>query len=237
MAAATAAALGSRLGVVGTIAGAAVLSVVSAIAGSLYTNSMSRARDVVLLLRSRRDSTAGRPAPAVPVRVGRGWCRPDLAARRRTLATAGAVFALAAAFLAGLQLATGAPVTGTDLGGRTAAGVVVDGSAEPASGTRGDGKLDDGVTTPSPTGTAPGTRTGTATASGAATGVGSAVTDTPTATTGATPQSGATTAGPAAPGAQTPAVPSPTTPAAGGSTQSTPGTTGTAGATVPTPVP
>ena len=54
MAAATAAALGSRLGVVGTIAGAAVLSVVSAIAASLYTTSMARAKDAVVLVRSRR---------------------------------------------------------------------------------------------------------------------------------------------------------------------------------------
>ena len=85
MAAATAAALGSRLGVVGTIAGAAVLSVVSAIAASLYTNSMSRARDIVLLVRSRRDVAAGRPALALPTETRRGWSRPDRATRRRRM--------------------------------------------------------------------------------------------------------------------------------------------------------
>ncbi|NUR16885.1 MAG: hypothetical protein HOQ13_11320, partial [Dermatophilaceae bacterium] len=124
MAAATAAALGSRLGVVGTIAGAAVLSVVSAIAGTVYTNSMARARDAVVLVRSRRGVVPGRPTPAVPLLAAspmlrRGWSRPDRPTGRRALLTAGAVFALAAAFLAGLQLATGAPVTGTNLGGRT----------------------------------------------------------------------------------------------------------------------
>jgi hypothetical protein len=53
-AAATAAALGSRLGVVGTIAGAAVLSLISAVAASLYTASMTHARDAVVLVRTRR---------------------------------------------------------------------------------------------------------------------------------------------------------------------------------------
>lgn len=48
LAAATAAALGSRLGVAGTIAGAAVISVMSAVAGSIYTRSLRRARDGVL---------------------------------------------------------------------------------------------------------------------------------------------------------------------------------------------
>jgi hypothetical protein len=117
MAAATAAALGSRLGVVGTIAGAAVLSIVSAIAASLYTNSMARAKDAVVLVRSRSGGVAV---------VDQGWWkRPDRATTRRVLATTAAVFLIAAAFLAGLQLATGAHVTGTDLGGR-APGQVVD---------------------------------------------------------------------------------------------------------------
>ncbi|MGZ4443905.1 MAG: hypothetical protein ACXVXC_12140 [Nocardioidaceae bacterium] len=47
LAAATAAYLGSRLGVVGTIVGAAVVSVVSAVAGVLYTNSLRRTRETM----------------------------------------------------------------------------------------------------------------------------------------------------------------------------------------------
>lgn len=118
MAAATAAALGSRLGVVGTIAGAAVLSIVSAIAASLYTSSMTRAKDAVVLVRSRTGAVAI---------VDQGWWkRPDRATTRRVLATTAAVFVIAAAFLAGLQLATGAQVTGTDLGGRASARAVDD---------------------------------------------------------------------------------------------------------------
>jgi hypothetical protein len=47
LAAATAAYLGSRLGVVGTIVGAAVVSVMSALAGVLYTNSLRRTRETM----------------------------------------------------------------------------------------------------------------------------------------------------------------------------------------------
>lgn len=142
MAAATAAALGSRLGVVGTIAGAAVLSVISAVAASLYTGSMARAREVVVLVRNRRgelepatadEQTRWSPIPRQRLR------RPDRATTRRVLATAGAVFALAAAFVTGLQLTTGAQVTGTSIGGRAVAGsgdgttVRSDGNGGPAS--------------------------------------------------------------------------------------------------------
>jgi hypothetical protein len=47
LAAATAAALGSRLGVVGTIVGAALVSVVSAVAGALYTQSLRRTQELI----------------------------------------------------------------------------------------------------------------------------------------------------------------------------------------------
>ena len=99
LAAATAAALGSRLGVVGTIAGAAVLSVVSATAASLYTNSMARAKEAVVLVRSRR----GADGVEMAVVRERWWRRPDRTTMRRVLATTAAVFAIAAAFLTGLQ--------------------------------------------------------------------------------------------------------------------------------------
>lgn len=154
MAAATAAALGSRLGVVGTIAGAAVLSIVSAIAASLYTNSMARAKDAVVLVRSRSGGV---------VLADQGWWkRPDRATTRRVLATTAAVFLIAAAFLAGLQLATGARVTGTDLGGRASSQVVRD---DARSGT-GENRDDDSSasTVAEPPGPATETSTGTSSA-------------------------------------------------------------------------
>ncbi|MDV3221785.1 hypothetical protein [Intrasporangium sp.] len=117
MAAATAAALGSRLGLVGTITGAAVGSVVSAVAANLYTMSMVRAHEALrwqkLPPRERRAGLHHVPAPAPPdgpnARV-----RPA----RSLLAAAAVLFAVATAFLTGLQLATGTDVTGTSLGTR-----------------------------------------------------------------------------------------------------------------------
>lgn len=125
LAAATAAALGSRLGVVGTITGAAVGSVITAVAANLYTNSMSRAhRALVTTLRpgatlhrvvavdaepmEASPSGLTRPALGGPSRRRRSWTGP--------LVSATVVFAVAAAFLTGLQLATGASVTGTTVG-------------------------------------------------------------------------------------------------------------------------
>ncbi|MBC9821255.1 hypothetical protein [Terrabacter sp. MAHUQ-38] len=186
MAAATAAALGSRLGVVGTIAGAAVLSIVSAIAASLYTNSMARAKDAVVLVRSR--------SGAVALVDQRRWKRPDRATTRRVLAATAAVFVIAAAFLAGLQLATGARVTGTDLGGRTSGQVVVD-DARTGTGE----KRDSGSTDAEPPGSS--TETSTAPTPTATTGTPAPVETTPatgTDPTADTPGAEATTAAPEA---------------------------------------
>lgn len=210
MVAATAAALGSRLGVVGTIAGAAVLSIVSAIAASLYTNSMARAKDAVVLVRSRRGGVA----------VEEGWWRrPDRATTRRLLATTVAVFAIAAAFLTGLQLATGARVTGTDLGGRVAAGVVDDGQTD-TDGTSDSstGSEPEQPESPSATTTVP---TPTTTSGTPEPGVPSPADG--TAPTTGTPGAEVTT--PA--GGSTPAPSTPTTPT--GATSTTPGSADVAG--------
>jgi hypothetical protein len=142
-AAATAAALGSRLGVVGTIAGAAVLSLISAIAASLYTASMARARDAVVLVRTRRGDLEELPLSTVEppeATMGRRahptwWRRPDRATTRRMLVTTGAVFAVAAAFLTGLQLATGTQVTGTSIGGAVSAASGASGADAPRDGS------------------------------------------------------------------------------------------------------
>ena len=156
MAAATAAALGSRLGVMGTIVGAAVGSVVTAVAASIYTTSMSRAREAVAAARAYSRGLDETPRPE-------WWRRPDTAATRRILVTTGAIFAIAAAFLTGLQLATGAPVTGTDLGSRSAAAGTTDRSStgvDPAAdqpvATTTSGPTVTGTPTPSvPLGAAP----------------------------------------------------------------------------------
>ena len=126
MAAATAAALGSRLGVVGTIAGAACAQCRLRHRGQpLHELHGPRRRT-----RSCSCAHAGAPtAPTAPTASRWRWCarrwwrRPD-----RTDDAPGPRHdrvpssPIAAAFLTGLQLATGAQVTGTDLGGRTSAG-------------------------------------------------------------------------------------------------------------------
>jgi len=66
LAAMTAAALGSTLGVAGTIAGAALASVVAGVAGSLYTASLRTGREKVRTV-FRGQSTDAGSAPAAPV--------------------------------------------------------------------------------------------------------------------------------------------------------------------------
>jgi hypothetical protein len=244
-AAATAAALGSRLGVVGTIAGAAVLSLISAVAASLYTASMTRARDAVVLVRSRRGDLQEVPVSALEApepledlaRVAprrpteprghqdrqRWWTRLDRSTTRRVLVTTGALFAIAAAFLTGLQLTTGAQVTGTTIGGRVSTASGADSPAarvarvgtsptttggSGTSGTPAPGSTGDGAASPETAG--PGQSTGSATVpatpgSGQATGPAS--TGTAPATTSGTPAAGIPTGSPTPTGSSTPANP------------------------------
>jgi hypothetical protein len=178
MAAATAAALGSRLGVVGTITGAAVGSVVTAIAASLYTGSMTRAHHVIATTRSpgRRHSPGAvwddEPAaraeadptahPAAPFPATRG--------RMASWRSAAAVFVVAAAFLTGFQLATGTSVTGTTVGTRPE--VALPGDERPAAdpavggsaGASGSGGPITPATTPPASATTDPTSTATETA-------------------------------------------------------------------------
>ena len=166
LAAATAAFLGSRLGVLGTISGAAIGSVVSAIAASLYTASMTRAREALrwreLLSRQAQSKPQNAPPPT-PSSVQSAPTSPspsvqDVPVRppRRVLATAGVLFALAIAFLTGLQLASGADVTGTSVGTRRSAGQLerpVSPTSEDPPGTspRGPGATSESATpTPQP---------------------------------------------------------------------------------------
>jgi hypothetical protein len=98
LAAATAAAIGSRLGVVGTLTGAALVSVVASVAGALYTNSLRRTgHRVSSALRTVRGE---RPSTGTPLRA------------RRVLAGAVTVFAVAAVAITAFELATGTSLSG-----------------------------------------------------------------------------------------------------------------------------
>jgi hypothetical protein len=131
LAAATAAALGSRLGVVGTITGAAVGSVISAVAASVYVTSMTRARSVLqwqkMSTRLNTGSAQNVPVPLSPLTSSAQEVPPRFPSNaqevpprlgQRWLGSAAAVFALATAFLLGIQLASGTDVTGTSIGTR-----------------------------------------------------------------------------------------------------------------------
>lgn len=181
LAAATAAALGSRLGVVGTITGAAVLSVISAIAANVYTNSMARARDAVVVVRSRRLAD-GRVVQVATERVATPrdhaggpswWQRLDRATTRRLLVMAAAVFAIAAAVITVLQLTTGAQVTGTDLGTRTSVSRVPAPDPSPAGSPGGSAPAQTGPTSPSNTPSTSGAPTGSTDTSTPSTTLGS----------------------------------------------------------------
>ncbi len=128
LAASSAAALGARIGVGGTLLGAALGSLVSAIAGAAYTHSLRRTRDFVLR-RGRPDDADGSPAagePATdpdelsPTSAGPGeresarYRRFDLGRleMRRVALGAGALFALVIALLTGIELATGHSLDG-----------------------------------------------------------------------------------------------------------------------------
>ena len=99
LAAATAAAAGSHLGVAGTITSAALVSVVASVAGALYTNSLRHTGDRVA---SVLQTVRGGPTT---------WVRPRLPARR-VLAGAATVFAITAVAVTGFEMAAGMSLSG-----------------------------------------------------------------------------------------------------------------------------
>jgi hypothetical protein len=124
LAAMTAAALGSRLSVAGTVVGAAVASIIAGVAGALYTASLRHTRDRVRSVWTGKAS--GTPAK---VEVVTGWPEtPDAAAAppapprsvsrrprviwRRIVVGAIATFALTAAVLTGFELLSGQALSG-----------------------------------------------------------------------------------------------------------------------------
>src|SRR4029453_10090484 len=130
LAAMTAAALGSRLSVAGTIVGAALESIIAAVAGSLYTASLRRTSDkvktvfwtgqpnegeeptVMEILEDREGHVAGQrshlvapePVDNTPGRRKLNW--------KRVLVAALAAFGIAAVSLTAFELATGNALSG-----------------------------------------------------------------------------------------------------------------------------
>jgi len=130
LAAATAAALGSRLGVVGTIVGAMLVSVVSAVAGALYTQSLRRTQEMV---RARELLSARERVQRVSARARRPTLRdasnpdtqvigeavddvtPSIWSRvtwKAVAATAGVFFLITAVVVTGTELLTGRSLDG-----------------------------------------------------------------------------------------------------------------------------
>ena len=171
LAAMTAAALGSTLGVAGTIAGAALASIVAGVAGSLYTASLRTGREKVRTV-FRGQSTDAASAPPAPVDPATTFSASATSARpleetqvipawdplplekparnkrarapfpwKRAVAVSLSVFALAAVLITGYERVSGQPLSGGT--GTTVSRVGNDAS----SGS------DDGDTKPSPSAT------------------------------------------------------------------------------------
>ncbi|CCH77698.1 conserved exported hypothetical protein [Nostocoides japonicum T1-X7] len=132
LAAVTAAFLGSRLGVAGTLIGTAVASVVSAVGAAVYTESLRKARSAIRTVRTtgptdpaaaRRpagtvaasDTVATRPLRTVPTGDGsitvqtRGPIRLNL---KKLLVATLAIFLIAAAAITGIELMKGSALDG-----------------------------------------------------------------------------------------------------------------------------
>jgi hypothetical protein len=152
-AAATAAVLGSRLGVAGTVLGAALVSVVSAVAGSLYTQSLRRTQEMIrareMLSARELMARAGRTR-VLPTIKGSGRepvdaadeevraeeieeavddATPSIWSRitwKSVAITAAVVFVIAALVITGTELLTGKSLDGSK--GTTVSNVVHGGS-------------------------------------------------------------------------------------------------------------
>lgn len=136
LAAMTAAALGSTLGVGGTIAGAAMASVVAGVAGTLYTASLRTGREKVrTVFRGQApDAASAPPAPVDPATTLSGRAVEETLVSpvwdplplekpskqksktrfpwKRAVAISLAVFALAAVLITGYERVSGQPLSG-----------------------------------------------------------------------------------------------------------------------------
>ncbi len=132
LAAATAASLGSRLGVVGTILGAALVSVVSAVAGALYTQSLRRTQELIraretLSARERLQRVGAVASRRPTLRDDRGPdtetieaavddATPSIWSRltwKGVAVTAGVFFVITALVVTGTELLTGRSLDGS----------------------------------------------------------------------------------------------------------------------------
>ena len=183
-AAATGAFAASALGVAGTVAGAAVVSVLVTVAAALYDHSLRQARYRLLLARQAKTAETGAVSPAptdphedddLPIDPLEGLDLSDERGYhwRRIVLVAAAVFGVAMATITGFELVTGRPIssvfTGDDTPGTSIQRVVRphrNASPEPSSSTP--------TATPTPTSPSPTPVTTTPTSTG---------TPTPTATT------------------------------------------------------
>ncbi len=129
LAAVTTAALASRLGVAGTLAGAAGASVIAAVASTLYTRGLEQTRDGVkkIVLRDANGSTevitvvedespeasAGSASSAVPARSRSKWTHP-VTLVAGTLVTAAVTFVVAMGLITGWEFTNGGTLSGKD---------------------------------------------------------------------------------------------------------------------------
>lgn len=121
LAAVTTAAVGSRLGVAGTLVGAALASVLAAFASTLYTKGLERTREGVKKIVLRDDK--GRPEAEVDLttigtRQPGAWRRP-VAVTGGMLATAAVTFVVSMGVVTGWEFGTGKSLdgrTGTTIG-------------------------------------------------------------------------------------------------------------------------
>lgn len=159
LAAMTAAFLGSRLSVAGTVVGAALASIVAAVAGNVYTASLRTTQHKVKTVFQGKvagsdmpatvtelpaaDSPAATRAPA----AGTGGSSRRLSIRN-VLLGALAAFALAAAALTGIELATGQALSGGN--GTTITQVTEQRETAPQRDPRPAATADPGSPSPSP---------------------------------------------------------------------------------------
>lgn len=127
LAAMTAAFLGSRLSLAGTVAGAAVASIVAAVASNVYTASLQTTREKVRTVFRGRVADSGVPVTVESADDTFSWSNAQPPAARTTtppppvqrrlrwqsvVVGALTVFALAGALLTGLELASGHSLSG-----------------------------------------------------------------------------------------------------------------------------
>jgi hypothetical protein len=117
LAAITAAFLGSRLGVAGTVVGAGVASIVSTVAGALYQHSLDRTSHTV----RSRVGPARTDDPAEPAAEDTVLVQPPVARRRRprwvvAVALTVLAFVIGMGAVTGVELLKNGPLSGGDNG-------------------------------------------------------------------------------------------------------------------------